>query len=182
VTIETARLVLRRLVPADLDDYYRRVFADPDVMRTLPQRVPLARAEFDARAPRMMIEHWAQHGFGPWAVVDRSDGQLIGHCGLRYWPDTTDVEVLYAIGRAYWGRGLATEGARASLRYGFETLGLDRIIAAAFTDNPASLRVLEKVGLRRERTFEFAGREAVGLAIARAEHRPADEPYRVVPA
>lgn len=177
MTVETARLILRRLVPADLDDYYRRVFADAEVMRTLPPAAPLARAEFDARAPRMMIDHWEQHGFGPWVVVHKADRQVIGHCGLRYWPDTPDVEVLYAIGRDYWGRGLATEGARASLRYGFETLRLPRIIAAAFADNLASRRVLEKIGLRRERTFEFAGREAIGYAIGRGEHRPGAEPF-----
>jgi ribosomal-protein-alanine N-acetyltransferase len=181
MTVETARLLLRRLVPADLDAYYGRVYADPDVMRTLPPGGPLSRAEFDARAPRMMVEHWERHGFGPWVVVHKADGEVVGHCGLRYWPETTDVEVLYALGRDYWGRGLATEAARASLRHGFETLGLDRIIAAAFADNVASRRVLERIGLRQERTFEFAGRPAIGYALSRVDYRPIDQPDRAAP-
>jgi ribosomal-protein-alanine N-acetyltransferase len=119
----------------------------------------------------MMVGHWTRHGFGPWVVIHEADGELIGHCGLRYWPDSPDVEVLYALDRRHWGRGFATEAARASLRHGFEALALDRIIAAAFLDNPASRRVLEKIGMRQERTFAFAGREAAGYALTRAEFR-----------
>jgi ribosomal-protein-alanine N-acetyltransferase len=128
-----------------------------------------------------MIEHWDRHGFGPWAVIHKDDGLLIGHCGLRYWPQTTDVEVLYALDRRYWGQGLATEGAVASLRYGFETLQLRRIIAAAFTGNAGSRRVLDKIGMRFEGTFTFAGREAARYAITRREHRPGTEPYQILP-
>lgn len=181
MTVETARLLLRRLVPADLDAYYAQIHADPEVMRTLPPLRPLTREEFETRVPPIMIGHWERHGFGPWAVVDRADGRLLGHCGLRYWPDSPDVEVLYALGRSAWGRGLATEGARASLRFGFETLGLDRIIAAAFVHNAASRRVIARLGLREERRFEFLGRPAVGYAITRAEHRPAPDAYRLLP-
>jgi RimJ/RimL family protein N-acetyltransferase len=63
--VETARLYLRRLLTADMDQYYQRIYADPDVMRTLLPLGPISRAEFDTRVPIFMVEHWAVHGFGP---------------------------------------------------------------------------------------------------------------------
>ena len=116
-TVETRRLLLRRLQPTDMDVYYHCIYADPEVMHTLPARVPISRAEFEARVPGFMIDHWTAHGFGPWAVIHKADRQFIGHCGLRYWPESSDVEVLYALDKRYWGKGLATEGApRVSAR------------------------------------------------------------------
>jgi ribosomal-protein-alanine N-acetyltransferase len=179
--VETARLYLRRLQPGDMDAYYRCIYADPEVMRTLPPRRAMPRAAFDARVPVTMVEHWRRHGFGPWVVIHKADRQLIGHCGLRYWPDAADVEVLYALASRYWGQGLATEGARASLRYGFEHLGLERIMAAAMLDNYASRRVLEKIGLRYEQNFRFGDLEVAGYALLRADYTPTEAPYCVLP-
>jgi RimJ/RimL family protein N-acetyltransferase len=149
-----------------MDAYYESIYADPDVMRTLPSQRPIEREEFNVRIPTFMVDHWTQHGFGLWAVIHKADQRFIGHCGLRYWPDSTDVEVLYALDKRYWGRGLATEGARTSLRFGFEHLKLDRIIAAAMVDNTASRRVLEKIGMRYEGDFTFAGLTAAKYVIA----------------
>lgn len=176
--VETARLLLRRLQPTDLDAYYARLYADPDVMRTLPPRVPISREAFEARVPAFMSEHWTTHGFGPWVVVHKADQQVIGHCGLRYWPNSPDIEVFYALARPYWGQGLATEGARASLHYGFAQLGLERIMAAAMIDNHASRRVLENIGMRYERQFRFGELEVAGYAITRAAYRPEATPYQ----
>ncbi|MCW5882339.1 MAG: GNAT family N-acetyltransferase [Anaerolineae bacterium] len=160
-TIETPRLILRRLTPADMDAYYEAVFADPDVMRYLAARRPLPRDAFEARIPAMLMDHWEQHGFGPWVVIRKTDDRLIGHAGLRYWPDSTEVEVLYALTPSTWGQGLATEAARASLRYGFDTLNLERIIAAAFAENVASRRVLAKCGMREVGPFTWRELELV---------------------
>ncbi len=178
-TIETARLVLRRLQPSDMDDYYQAIYGDPDVMRTLPAQRPLSRAEFAARIPTLMIDHWTRHGFGPWAVIHKADDQFIGHCGLRYWPESSEVEVLYALAKAYWGRGLATEGARASLRYGFAELRLDCIIAAAMVDNLASRRVLEKIGMHYEGDSTFAGLTVATYVIVRDNYRADNSPYHL---
>lgn len=165
--IETPRLLLRRLTPDDMDAYYAAVFADPDVMRYLASRRPLPRDTFEARIPDMMVGHWERHGFGPWVVIRKADGRLIGHAGLRYWPDSPEVEVLYALTPTAWGQGLATEAARASLRFGFDTLGLDHIIAAAFVENVASRRVLEKCGLREVGPFTWRDLELVRYEVQR---------------
>jgi ribosomal-protein-alanine N-acetyltransferase len=111
-------------------------------------------------------------------VIHKSDQQCIGHCGLRYWPDSSDVEVLYALDKRYWGRGLATEGARASLRYGFADLQLDRIMAADLVDNHASRRAIEKLGMQYEKNTLFSGLEMACCAITRADYTPDDARYR----
>jgi ribosomal-protein-alanine N-acetyltransferase len=178
--LDTARLHLRPLEPGDLDDYYRRIFADPEVMRGLPSGKPVPRESFDGRIRQVMLGPWEEHGFGPWIVVHRADGRVIGHCGLRHWDELSGVEVFYALARSYWGAGLATEGARASLRFGFEHLGLERIVAAAKADNLASRRVLEKIGMTFERTDQVLGIEGARYAITRAEFADDGSPYRLI--
>jgi ribosomal-protein-alanine N-acetyltransferase len=176
--IETERLYLRRFEDTDRDAYYQRIYADPEVMRTLPAGKPIAREDFDSRVTRLMVDHWCQHGFGPWVVVHKADQSVIGHCGLKYWPDSLDVEVFYALAKPYWGQGLATEGARASLRYGFEERELDHIIAAAFVDNLASRRVLEKIGMTYTGETMFTGLTVAGYRIDRDAYTSASAPER----
>lgn len=84
------------------------------------------------------------------AVVERESGRLVGAMGLRLIHPHRRAELGYWIGKPYWGRGYATEAARAVLRYGFETLGLNRIHATHFTRNPASGRVMQKIGMTHE--------------------------------
>src|SRR5512136_1840579 len=90
--LETARLVLRRPAAADLDEWTRRIFADPDVMRYLPRRdlTPRERAE---RALQNFEKHWAQRGYGMWVMIDKANGRFLGHCGLNYLEETDEVEV-----------------------------------------------------------------------------------------
>jgi len=175
--VETERLYLRRFEDTDRDAYYQCIYADPEVMRTLPAGKPIAREDFDSRVTRLMVAHWREHGFGPWVVVHKADQTLIGHCGLTYWPDSPDVEVFYALAKPYWRKGLATEGARASLRYGFEERGLDHIIAAAFVDNIASRRVLEKIGMTYTGETTFTGLTVAGYVIKRDEYTSSPPPW-----
>ena len=88
--------------------------------------------------------------------------------------------MLYALAKRDWGTGLTTEGARASLRYGFEHLKLERIMAAALVDNNASRRVLEKSGLRHEKTFQFHDLAVAGYSLSRTDYRADDAQYRLV--
>lgn len=166
-TVETERLTLRRLQPGDLDAYFERIYADPEVMRTLPSGAPLARDVFDAAIPPLMIEPWETDAFGPWVVVSREDDRLLGHCGLKPWPGSSEIEVFYALERRAWGRGLATEAARATLAFGFDVLRLQRIIAGVLPDNTASRRVLEKLGMREKGPLRLGDLEVVGYARER---------------
>jgi ribosomal-protein-alanine N-acetyltransferase len=155
-TVETARLLLRPLSTSDLGDYTPLIFADAEVMRYLPQRdlAPRERAE---RTIVFFSNHWSQHGYGVWAVTDKHTGQFIGHCGLNFVPDAGEVEVLYALRKDRWGKGLATEAAWASARFGFEVANLERLIALATPENIASRRVMEHLGFKYEKGVHYFG-------------------------
>jgi RimJ/RimL family protein N-acetyltransferase len=157
-TLETARLILRGFALDDIDAH-GRIFSDPLVTRFLPRGpYPADKAhDIASRTISYFIEHWVQHGFGVWAVIDKASGALIGQCGLNKLEEAPDVEVLYLLDRPFWGRGLATEGARASVEAGFTSVGLRRIVGLTKPENDASQRVLEKVGLRYEKDAVFFG-------------------------
>ncbi len=147
-TVETERLVLRPWLPEDIDSL-ASVFAEPEVWRH-PFGRGFSRAESERFLDRQ-LEHWGRHGFGSWAAELKEEGRLIGYIGLSvpsWLPQVLPaVEVGWRLHPDYWGRGLATEGGRASVRHGFETLELDRIISIFSRDNVASGRVMEKLGI-----------------------------------
>jgi ribosomal-protein-alanine N-acetyltransferase len=168
--IETARLFLRPFSSADLENYTQHIFADAEVMRYLPKRdlTPRERAE---RTLTVFAEHWLLYGFGVWAVTDKVTGHFIGHCGLGQVPEAGEVEVLYSLGRAYWGRGLATEAARASVRFGFSTAKLTRLIALAVPENIASRRVMEHLGFEYEKDAHYFGLDLAYYTLQREHFR-----------
>lgn len=176
VQVDTARLTLRPLAPDDAEPYYRAVFSDADVMRYLPGGAPLPMERVLMMLDRVRA-HWGTHGFGLWAVTTREDHKLIGHCGLQRLPDGPDVELAYAIARPYWGRGLVTEAARASLRFGFERVGLDHVIALAVPENAASRRVMEKVGMTYTGMTSYYGTDLARYRLRRDEYQQAAAPY-----
>lgn len=145
--IETERLLLRPWRDEDLEPY-ARICADSEVMSYLP--AALSREESAEQMARF-VRHWEELGYGLWAVEQRASGEFIGFVALMYqdeWPEGEHkTEVGWRLGRDHWGRSLATEGALASVRYGFEGLGLERIISITLPENAASRRVMEKCGL-----------------------------------
>lgn len=149
--LETERLKLRPWSVDDADAYYAAILSDPDVMRYLPGGVPRPREAAD-RSIRWFNEHAEEHGFSLWAVEEKSTGALVGNCGLVYIPNVAgrEVEVAYTLAKAFWGRGMATEAARASVQYGFEECKLKEIYGLAFPPNEASQNVLRKIGMTYE--------------------------------
>jgi RimJ/RimL family protein N-acetyltransferase len=154
-TVETERLLLRGWSDADPEPF-ADMNADPEVMRYMTGR--LDRADSDALAARI-VEDWAANGFGLWAVERRSDGRFIGFAGL--WrprfeaPFMPAVEVGWRLARDAWGFGYATEGGRASVRYGFEEVGLDEIVSFTAVHNARSRRVMERLGMTRDPADDF---------------------------
>jgi ribosomal-protein-alanine N-acetyltransferase len=167
----TERLLLRRYTQDDLDAWHERIFADPEVMRYLPGGRPIPRGQLDGAYERG-VTHWQTHGYGVWVVCDRSTDDLIGHCGLRYLDEIAETELLYGLGRQYWGRGLATEAARATLDFGFRRAGLERIIALAVPENLASRRVMEHLGMQFEAETRMFDLDLVRYAIGREGFGP----------
>lgn len=142
----TPRLLLRTLDPSDADAL-RPILADPEVMR-FSASGPLAERGVAAMLNRA-AESYAQYGFGHWAVVRLADERLLGFCGLgmQMLGDGRHVEIGYRLARDAWGLGYGTEAAMAARDYGFEQLGIDRIIAIIDPANHKSLRVAAKLGM-----------------------------------
>jgi [ribosomal protein S5]-alanine N-acetyltransferase len=171
--IETARLRLRPCVESDIDALYR-LWTDPDVRRYLWDGVVITR-EQAAEVVGASAESFGAHGFGQWVILARGGGELIGFCGLRHFGEPPEVEVLYGLAPQFWGRGLATEAARAMLADGFGRLGLERIYAGADPPNAASLRVMEKAGMAFDRRTRVNGLEAVYFVARREDFQPGGE-------
>jgi ribosomal-protein-alanine N-acetyltransferase len=150
--LETDRLLLRTWVPEDVNEVFR-IYSNPEVTRFL--RTPDRNLEDSRQRLQRALDHLEQHGFGFWAVVEKATARLIGSCGLKYLDGGPEIEVGYHLDQAVWGRGLATEAAAASLRYGFEHLKLERILAVVRPENGASRRVLEKIGMRYQGTGRY---------------------------
>jgi ribosomal-protein-alanine N-acetyltransferase len=148
---------------ADDLEYLHPIYSDSEVMKYVSQGV--RNREETAADLLQIIADWEKHGFGLWAVVCKENNQLIGDGGLRFLGDTPEVEVGYVLAKAYWGKGLATEIAAASLKYGFEVLQLKKIVAVADTENIASRRVMEKVGMQYQHNFNYRDRDRVYYSI-----------------
>lgn len=166
-TIETERVLLRPFAPDDLDAF-ALICADPEVMRYIGDGQPLSQAQTQTRLASI-IEHRNRHGFGVWAAVDRTSGDLMGYCGLQFLDNTSEVEVGYRLARRFWGMGLASESARASLGFGFGQLALDRITAVVQPGNLASRRVVEKIGLKFVKDARFYNTAVKYYAITQEE-------------
>lgn len=176
--VDTARLRLRPFTLADRAAH-AALYADPEVTRWIadgPFAAEAARARSE-RAVRRFVRHWRTRGFGVFAVEERATGAVIGQCGLNTL-DTGEVEILWALVRAAWGRGLGREAAAAALAWAFDVAGLDRVVALARPQNGPSRRIMDALGMRWERDVEAYDRPAVFYAIerrtwaARAPGRP----------
>jgi RimJ/RimL family protein N-acetyltransferase len=151
--LETPRLLLRRWQDADLDGL-AAVNAQPEVMRYIHDGRPLDR---NATAERLAAyrRHWDEHGFGLYAVEVKETGGLAGFTGLAvpaFLPEIMPaVEIGWRLGREHWGRGLATEAARAVVAHTRAGLGLRRLVSIHVVGNDASARVMVKLGMSLER-------------------------------
>jgi RimJ/RimL family protein N-acetyltransferase len=154
----TERLLGRRPQPEDRGAY-SELFLDPAVGDWLRPAPMAAYTELDVE--RMLREderHWEDHGFGPWALVERESGSVVGRGGL-WWTELDgrlEVELPWAIRSSLWGRGLATDAATAAAEWAAE-LGFHEVIALILPQNLASRRVAEKVGFRAGGEAERAG-------------------------
>ena len=171
--IETTRLRLRKFTANDLNDL-SAIRSDPDVMRYIGSGKPDSLEQVHTTLNKF-LGHWEQHGFGRWGVVYKETDVLIGWCGLSYLEDTGEVEIGYGIAKSYWGKGLVSEAATASIKHGFEELGLDRIVAVAWPDNITSRRIMDKLGMKYVKAAHYYHAEVVYYAISRDEYRMAQQ-------
>jgi RimJ/RimL family protein N-acetyltransferase len=155
-TRETERLVLRLPAEPDLDPF-REIHEDPEVIRHLTSVGTGTGRPVAWRMLAVLIGHWHLRGYGQWTVVEKATGLVVGRVGLwnpEGWPG---LEVGWVIRRSHWGRGLATEAARQAIEFGFHEVGADHLVSLIRPDNPASVRVAQKIGERFERRETLDG-------------------------
>jgi ribosomal-protein-alanine N-acetyltransferase len=165
--VETARLTLR-LPTLDDADAYARFRTHPDVTRSLPLRFGDDPRVNAINYILMFQTCWRERGYGPWVAIARDDGRLVGHVGLRYLPEFGETEILWALHPEAWGRGYATEGARAARDHAFASLRLARVMAIALPSNRPSIAVMERIGLLPEGEASFLGHRVVKYGLARS--------------
>jgi RimJ/RimL family protein N-acetyltransferase len=168
VFLQTERLILDGWSPGDWTDL-RPIATDVEVMRYITGGVPWTDEQIQAFVVRQ-VETLRGRGFCRWKLGLKETGEMIGFCGVGFWRDYPMPEIGWWLGRRHWGRGLATEAARVALRDAFERVGLERIVSVAMTGNTGSIRIMEKLGLRKDHEFENEGAKLVQYAIARAEY------------
>jgi len=174
VEIETERLLLRGWRDGDIEAY-ARLCADPEVMRFIGNGSTLTREQAGDQISRF-VRHWGERGFGLWAMEEKVSGAFVGFAGLAHQEDWAEgghkTEVGWRLVRAFWGRGLATEAAEASVAHGLEHLELERIISIIQPENTASLRVAEKAGLTLRGETRWRNSAVVWYAIDRKTNGP----------
>jgi ribosomal-protein-alanine N-acetyltransferase len=161
--LSTERLVLRAPTLDDLPAWHAIYLDAEEVWYGAP------RSSLDENREKLtrQIAHFGQHGFGMCAVDLAASGETIGAAGLQHLEGGPEVEVGYRFLKGHWGQGYATESAQASIYFGFDEVGLDRIVAVALETNIASRRVLEKCGLREVGLTHVYGLEHVKYEIRR---------------
>lgn len=156
IVVETSRLILRYFILEDLDEL-SLILADAEVMQSSLSGVK-------TRSQTEEFLHWIlaryqKDNLGLYAVIDRSDRQLIGFCGLLVWnfEEYIEIEIAYRLARAYWGQGKGTEAATAVRNYARNKLGIDRLICLIEPTNIRSIRVAQKLGMNYEKNIILQG-------------------------
>lgn len=159
IHIETDRLLIRDIEPTDVEGMYE-LDSDPEVHEFLGNNPIKTRKEAED-VITYIRKQYEDFGIGRWAIIDKKTNEFVGWTGLKYEDglrdDMTYYDLGYRIKKAYWGKGIATETAIESLKYGFEQLNLNEIGAAADVDHIASNKILQKVGMKFVDVFEYEG-------------------------
>ena len=174
--LETHRLILRRLLPDDLDSLFA-LYSDPEIRRYFPEGT-LTYEETKEELEWFLNGHPSHPQLGLWATLHKETNQFIGRCGLLPWTieQRQEVEVAYLLAKEYWGQGLGTEAAKAIANYGFEQLHLSRLICLIDPENQASRKVATKIGMIFEKEIE----DKFGRALLYAASNP-NAPFPVAP-
>ena len=146
VVIETDRLLLRRFTEDDAPLLYE-LNLDPEVIRYTHD--PMTSVEHAKKVlNEVILPQYVLYDHGRWAVHLISNLEFIGWCGLKYLPETNEVDLGYRFMKKFWGNGYATEAALACIEYGFTRSNLRQIVGRALPGNLASIKVLEKCGMK----------------------------------
>ena len=162
--LESERLILRELTDEDAEHFYQ-LNADEEVIRFTGD-LPFGSIN-EVRDFLAAYDHYKLYGFGRWAVLLKENMEFIGWCGLKYDPESGEHDLGFRFFRPYWGRGFATEAAKACIEVAFGRFHIPVLYGRALKQNTASIRVLEKCGMTFSGTGDFHGEEGVVYSISR---------------
>ena len=147
VTLQTERLILRHITEDDFPELLR-MNSDPEIMRYVGDGSVRSHDQM-VKEMDMLISHYVRKpGLGIWATMLKNAGLFVGASGLVYYDNTPEIEIGYRMLKEHWNQGYATEASLGLLKYGFETLGLKKIVSSAHVENISSRKVMEKIGMR----------------------------------
>ena len=152
-SIDTPHLLLRPFTIDDAEAYWPLVSL-PDVLRYTGEEPKTSLAHVQEILLTRPLNDYQVHGYGRMACIEKSSGRLVGFSGLKFLDDMQETDVGYRFLPECWGKGYATESGRALMAQGRVQCGIARIIGLVQPANGASARVLEKLGLVYERTFD----------------------------
>jgi [ribosomal protein S5]-alanine N-acetyltransferase len=144
IILETSRLLLREMHPDDAQQAYE-LNLDPEVVKYTGDVSFTSREE--AKDFLIAYKSYQKYGFGRWAVILKSNQEFLGWCGLKYTPELDEFDIGFRFFKKHWNHGYASEAASACLEFGFTKFKMKTIVGRAMSENKASLKVLEKIGL-----------------------------------
>lgn len=166
--IETERLLLRKITPDDLAKLIE-MRSDPEVNKYLGG-TRLQNPEAIAKRMEFYLDCYEKNGYGMCIMIWKGTGEEIGWSGIQPLEDSGEIEVGYGMIKKFWGKGIGYETAMAWLKFGFETAGLERIVAVAIPENEGSWRIMEKCGMKYEKTEDHYGEKCVFYGISKKEY------------
>ena len=146
IIFETPRLILRRFTEADAPLIFQ-LNSDPDIVKYVHERVLQSEDEARTIITNIILTQYEKK-LGRWAMFSKAGNDFIGWCGLKHLPEKGEIDLGYRLNKKYWGKGYATESATHTLEYGFNVLQIPLITGKAHTENIASLKILEKIGMK----------------------------------
>lgn len=162
--LQTPRLILREFHLKDAENFYA-LNLNPNVVKYTGD--PPFQSISEAEEFLKNYNPYAAYGYGRWAVIEKETGKFIGWCGLKF--DGKETDIGFRFFEEHWGKGFATESAKACLAFGFTKLKLEEIIGRAMHENLASIKVLEKIGMKFESEMECALHPGVLYRITKTE-------------
>lgn len=156
--LETERTIMRKLTKEDAMDFYSLNLDEEVLKYTGDKPFENLQASID------FLTHYDQYekyGVGRLAVIDKATTKFIGWCGLKYSQDKNEYDIGFRFFKSFWNQGYATETSKKCLDFGFNELGIEKIVGRAMKENIGSIKVLEKIGMTFKENFDFEGREGV---------------------
>lgn len=156
--LETERTMMRKLTKDDAKDFYTLNLDEAVLIHTGDKPFENIQAAIDFLTN---YDQYEKYGVGRLAVIDKATTKFIGWCGLKYSKDTNEYDIGFRFYRTYWNKGYATETSRKCLDFGFNEMGIKKVVGRAMKENIGSIKVLEKIGMTFKENLDFEGREGV---------------------